>query len=84
MFGENWEPRLAEFLAFLRRRVTGDYAVDEYGFDPEVTERFFLSAIRPIKEKWFRVEVRGRGEHSRPRVARCWSRTTPAPSRWMA
>jgi 1-acyl-sn-glycerol-3-phosphate acyltransferase len=24
-----------------------------------VTERFFLSAIRPIKEKWFRVEVRG-------------------------
>jgi 1-acyl-sn-glycerol-3-phosphate acyltransferase len=59
VFGESWEPRLAEFLAFLRRRVTGDYAVDEYGFDQEVTERFFLSAIRPIKEKWFRVEVRG-------------------------
>ncbi len=59
VFGESWEPRLADFLAFLRRRVTGDYAVDEYGFDPEVTERFFLSAIRPIKEKWFRVEVRG-------------------------
>ncbi|MGZ8737161.1 MAG: 1-acyl-sn-glycerol-3-phosphate acyltransferase [Nocardioides sp.] len=59
VFGESWEPRLAEFLAFLRRRVTGEYAVDEYGFDPEVTERFFLSAIRPIKEKWFRVEVRG-------------------------
>jgi 1-acyl-sn-glycerol-3-phosphate acyltransferase len=59
VFGESWEPRLAEFLAFLRRRVTGDYSVDEYGFDAEVTERFFLSAIRPIKEKWFRVEVRG-------------------------
>jgi 1-acyl-sn-glycerol-3-phosphate acyltransferase len=59
VFGESWEPRLADFLAFLRRRVTGDYEVDEYGFDPEVTERFFLSAIRPIKEKWFRVEVRG-------------------------
>jgi 1-acyl-sn-glycerol-3-phosphate acyltransferase len=59
VFGESWEPRLAEFLAFLRRRVTGEYAVDEYGFDPEVTERFFLAAIRPIKEKWFRVEVRG-------------------------
>ena len=52
-------PRLAEFLAFLRRRVTGEYAVDEYGFDPEITDRFFLSAIRPIAEKWFRVEVRG-------------------------
>jgi 1-acyl-sn-glycerol-3-phosphate acyltransferase len=59
VFGESWEPRLADFLAFLRRRVTGEYAVDEYGFDPEVTERFFLAAIRPIKEKWFRVEVRG-------------------------
>jgi 1-acyl-sn-glycerol-3-phosphate acyltransferase len=58
-FGDAWEPRLAEFLAFLRRRVTGDYSVDEYGFDREVTERFFLSAVRPLKEKWFRVEVRG-------------------------
>ena len=47
------------FLAFLRRRVTGDYEVDEFGFDPEVTERFLLAALRPIAEKWFRVEVRG-------------------------
>lgn len=59
VFGDRWEARLADFLAFLRRRLTGEYVVDEYGFDPEVTERFFLSAIRPIKEKWFRVEVRG-------------------------
>ncbi len=59
IFGENWEPRLAEFLAFLRRRVTGDYTVDEYGFDAEITERFFYAAIRPIADKWFRVEVRG-------------------------
>jgi len=59
VFGDNWEPKLAEFLAFLRRRVTGDYTVDEYGFDREITERFFYSAIRPIADKWFRVEVRG-------------------------
>jgi 1-acyl-sn-glycerol-3-phosphate acyltransferase len=59
IFGENWEPRLAEFLAFLRRRVTGDYSVDEFGFDAEITERFFYAAIRPIADKWFRVEVRG-------------------------
>ena len=37
-----------EFLAFLRRRLTGDYDVDEYGFDPEVTEQFLLAALRPI------------------------------------
>jgi 1-acyl-sn-glycerol-3-phosphate acyltransferase len=59
VFGEQWEPQLAQFLAFLRRRVTGDYAVDEYGFDREVTERFLMAALRPIAEKWFRVEVRG-------------------------
>ncbi len=59
VFGDNWEPRLAEFLAFLRRRVTGDYVIDEYGFDAEVTERFLIAALRPIAEKWFRIEVRG-------------------------
>jgi 1-acyl-sn-glycerol-3-phosphate acyltransferase len=59
VFGADWERRLAEQLAFLRRRITGDYAVDEYGFDRELTERFFYAAIRPIAQKWFRVEVRG-------------------------
>ena len=59
VFGDDWEPQLARFLAFLRRRVAGDYAVDEYGFDQEVTERFLMAALRPIAEKWFRIEVRG-------------------------
>ncbi|MFC6287983.1 lysophospholipid acyltransferase family protein [Nocardioides sp. GCM10027113] len=59
VFGEQWEPQLARFLAFLRRRLTGEYAVDEYGFDAEVTERFFLAALRPLAQKWFRIEVRG-------------------------
>ncbi len=59
LFGESWEPRLAQFLAFLRRRLTGDFTVDDYGFDQEITERFLLAALRPIAQKWFRVEVRG-------------------------
>jgi 1-acyl-sn-glycerol-3-phosphate acyltransferase len=59
VFGDDWEPRLAQFLAFLRRRVTGDYSVDEYGFDPDLTERFFMAALRPIAQKWFRIDVRG-------------------------
>ena len=59
VFGDRWEQPVAELLAFLRRRVTGDFEVDDYGFDPEVTERFLLAAVRPLKEKWFRVEVRG-------------------------
>jgi 1-acyl-sn-glycerol-3-phosphate acyltransferase len=59
LFGDDWEPQLARFLAFLRRRVTGDYVVDDYGFDPEVTERFLMTALRPIARKWFRIELRG-------------------------
>ncbi|HYH34513.1 MAG TPA: lysophospholipid acyltransferase family protein [Nocardioides sp.] len=59
LFGDDWERQLARFLAFLRRRLTGDYAVDDYGFDAEITERFVLAALRPIARKWFRIEVRG-------------------------
>ena len=59
VFGEQWEPQLARLLAFLRRRVTGEYVVDEYGFDQEITERFLMAMLRPIAQKWFRIEVRG-------------------------
>jgi 1-acyl-sn-glycerol-3-phosphate acyltransferase len=59
VFGESWEPRIADLGSFLRRRLNGDYSVDEYGFDAEVTEKFLLSTLRPIADKWFRVEVRG-------------------------
>jgi 1-acyl-sn-glycerol-3-phosphate acyltransferase len=59
LFGDQWEPQLARMIAFVRRRITGDYSVDEYGFDQEVTEKFFMAALRPIAQKWFRIEVRG-------------------------
>jgi len=59
VFGDQWERRLAELMAFMRRRLAGEYVVDEYGFDAEITERFLMAALRPIAQKWFRVEVRG-------------------------
>jgi 1-acyl-sn-glycerol-3-phosphate acyltransferase len=59
VLGDDWEPQLARFLTFLRRRMTGDYDVDEYGFDPEVAENLLLATLRPVAQKWFRVEVRG-------------------------
>jgi len=59
LWGDDWEPQLARLLAFLRRRLTGDYVVDEFGFDAELTQRFLFSALRPIAEKWFRIEVIG-------------------------
>ena len=54
-----FERKLAHGLAFLRRRITGDYQVDDFGFDPDLTEHVLLPPLRPLYEKWFRVETRG-------------------------
>ena len=59
LLGKGWEERAAGGLGFLRRRLTGEYEVDEFGFDPELTEKVLLSAVRPLAEKYFRLEVRG-------------------------
>jgi 1-acyl-sn-glycerol-3-phosphate acyltransferase len=59
VLGEDWERRAAALMAMVRRRLSGDYEVDEFGFDPEISSRIFMTALRPIAEKWFRVEVRG-------------------------
>ena len=60
--GSDGEDRLAAMLAFLHRRLTGEYAVDDFGFDAELTEAVLLPALRPLYERWFRVETFG-GEH---------------------
>lgn len=44
---------------FLRRRITGDYDVDDFGFDPHFNDNILIPALRPLFDKWFRVEVRG-------------------------
>ncbi|MFD5497642.1 lysophospholipid acyltransferase family protein [Streptomyces sp. GDS52] len=51
--------RVASGLAFLRRRLTGDYAVDDFGYDEELTDQVLMSLLRPVYEKYFRVEVKG-------------------------
>ncbi|MEV4174560.1 lysophospholipid acyltransferase family protein [Nonomuraea sp. NPDC049709] len=48
---------MARMLAFLRRRVTGDYEVDEFGYDAELTDKVVLELIRPLYNHWFRVET---------------------------
>ncbi len=55
----DWERKLAGGLAFLRRRITGDYPVDDFGFDPDLTEHLLLPPLRPLYDTWFRVETRG-------------------------
>ena len=53
------ERKLAGGLAFLRRRLTGDYEVDDFGFDADLTDHVLLPPLRPLYDTWFRVETRG-------------------------
>ena len=53
------ERRVAAGLSFLRRRLTGDYEVDDFGYDAELTDQVLMSLLRPVYEKYFRVEVKG-------------------------
>jgi len=55
----SWDDQVAGGLEFLRRRLTGDYDTDEFGFDPDLTDHLFLPALRPLFRSWFRVETSG-------------------------
>src|SRR5438105_1107688 len=50
---------IERFLDFLRDRLTGSYEVDRFGFDRELTERFWLPLLEPIGRYYWRVEWRG-------------------------
>lgn len=57
--GDEWDRRLAAAAAFVRRRITGDVEVDDFGFDAELTDQVLLPVMRPLYERYFRVETRG-------------------------
>ncbi|BAL92809.1 putative acyltransferase [Actinoplanes missouriensis 431] len=54
-----WDERLASALAFLRRRLAGAYEVDDFGFDPELTDTVFQPILKILYRDWFRTEVLG-------------------------
>jgi 1-acyl-sn-glycerol-3-phosphate acyltransferase len=53
------EDAVAEALAFLRRRLTGDYPIDVFGFDRELTEQVLLPLGRPLYRNWWRIRATG-------------------------
>ncbi|MCQ4081194.1 acyltransferase family protein [Streptomyces sp. RB6PN25] len=61
LLGGSWERRVAGGLSFLRRRITGDYEVDEFGYDEELTDQVLMSLLRPLFDNYFRIEVKGVG-----------------------
>lgn len=57
--GVDWPDSVEELIDFARSRLSGDYSIDEFGFDPGFTTAIFLPLLRPLVQSWFRVEVRG-------------------------
>ncbi|WP_052345117.1 lysophospholipid acyltransferase family protein [Thermocrispum municipale] len=50
---------LTRALEFVHNRLTGNYDVDEFGFDEELTESLVLPVLRVLYDKWFRVTTYG-------------------------
>ena len=51
--------RIGAVAEFVRRRLAGDYRVDEFGFDPHFTDAIVMPLLRPVFTSWFRVDVTG-------------------------
>ncbi|MFP4235360.1 MAG: lysophospholipid acyltransferase family protein, partial [Nitriliruptoraceae bacterium] len=53
---------LKGFIGFLRRRVTGAYGIDEFGFDQDLTTHVLMPLLRPLHRRYWRVTSHG-AEH---------------------
>ncbi|CAN5471616.1 lysophospholipid acyltransferase family protein [soil metagenome] len=56
---DDLEQAVRGILAFTRRRLTGDFEVDDYGFDRELTEQVIMPLARPLYQQWWRVRAAG-------------------------
>jgi 1-acyl-sn-glycerol-3-phosphate acyltransferase len=54
-----WRGRLAGVAGFARRRLAGDYQLDQFGFDPEFNAAVLMPAALSLYRNWFRVQLRG-------------------------
>jgi 1-acyl-sn-glycerol-3-phosphate acyltransferase len=57
--GNEFAQRVAAVAEYVRQRITGDYDVDEFGFDPHFNNAIALPLLRFFFKSWFRVEVSG-------------------------
>jgi 1-acyl-sn-glycerol-3-phosphate acyltransferase len=44
---------------FVRRRLSGEYPVDDFGYDPELAREVLLPLAKPLYENYFRVRTLG-------------------------
>jgi len=57
-FGDDVADRLESLAGSLVHRLSGDYAIDDFGYDPEVVA-LLDRIIEPIARQWFRLSIRG-------------------------
>ncbi|HEY1616377.1 MAG TPA: lysophospholipid acyltransferase family protein [Streptosporangiaceae bacterium] len=55
----SWRHLLADLAEFARRRLAGEYEVDEFGFDPDLNAAVFMPVALVLYREWFRVQLRG-------------------------
>lgn len=59
-FAGDWISRLAGAAEFVRRRIAGEFEVDqETGFDPELNDTVLMPIARSLYRNWFKVQMRG-------------------------
>jgi 1-acyl-sn-glycerol-3-phosphate acyltransferase len=59
LVGDSWMDQFRDGVAFLRRRVTGDYHIDEFGFDEDLTTHVMMPLLRPLHRSYWRVSSHG-------------------------
>ncbi|MTV24435.1 acyltransferase family protein [Nitriliruptoraceae bacterium ZYF776] len=57
--GDDLLEQVRDVAAFLRRRLTGDYEVDAYGFDEDLTNHVLMPLLRPLHRHYWRVASHG-------------------------
>jgi 1-acyl-sn-glycerol-3-phosphate acyltransferase len=57
--GPGWRRRLAGAAEFARRRLSGDYEVDQFGYDPDLNSAVLMPTALALYRNWFRVQSRG-------------------------
>jgi 1-acyl-sn-glycerol-3-phosphate acyltransferase len=57
--GDEWLDTIRDVASFLRRRFTGDYEVDEFGFDEDFATNVMLPLLRPLHRHYWRISSHG-------------------------
>jgi 1-acyl-sn-glycerol-3-phosphate acyltransferase len=55
----DWARLLAGAAEFARRRLAGEFEIDEFGFDPDLNSSLLMPVALTLYRNWFRVEPRG-------------------------